>query len=86
MSKKPSAETQLREVRRELKHARNAVLEAVRGADDARTALLITRGQVTKAQQDAADWRKRFDDLLARVPLKPIGDVYVGVLGTGDAK
>ena len=72
MSKKPSAETQLREARIELKRARYLEVEALGALNDVRSALVLARGQATKAQQEAAEWRKRFDDLLARVPLKPL--------------
>ena len=72
MSKKPSAETKLRSVSLELRGACLASRANLELANAARTEAHILRGQLTKAQQDAAEWRKRFDDLLARVPLKQI--------------
>lgn len=65
MSKKPDAETELRVIRSQLRR----VLEALTVSNQDRKMLC---GQVTKALQDAAEWKRRFDDLLARVPLKQI--------------
>ena len=72
MSKKPSAETRVRSIKVELRGAHRASRANLELANAARREAFILRGQVTKAQQDAAEWRKRFDDLLARVPLRSI--------------
>ena len=57
-------------------------LADTRSALNARTAELIqARGQRTKAQQDAAEWRRRFDDLLARVPLTGFDAPYATPVG-----
>jgi hypothetical protein len=34
--------------------------------------LAEARGRLTRTQQEVSDWKRRFDDLLARVPLKQI--------------
>lgn len=60
--KKRSAETELRDIKSQLRAAQ-AELTALRQE------VAIARGQRTKAQQDAAEWRARFDALLARVPV-----------------
>jgi chromosome segregation ATPase len=59
MSRKPSAETELRHVKRQLKAHDTALKET-------RIQLNEYRGRATKAESEAADWRKRFDLLLAR--------------------
>ena len=66
--KKPSPATELRALRHDLRLSRRA--ETIR-QDEAialRRELLQLRGQLTKAQQDTAEWRDRFDALLSRVP------------------
>lgn len=68
MSKKPSAETQLRHMRRDLRLSR---LDARAEHELRVTAVrdyLASRGKLTQVQQDAADWRKRFDDLRTFTP------------------
>jgi FtsZ-binding cell division protein ZapB len=62
MSKQPSAATALRNLRRD--HA-----DASRQVQELRRELEISRGQSTKARQEAAEWKARFDALLARVPV-----------------
>lgn len=62
---RPSVETQLRTVRSELTASMRQVIELRRELD-------IARGQRTKAQQDAAEWKARFDALLQRVPVQAI--------------
>jgi FtsZ-binding cell division protein ZapB len=61
MSRAPSAETQLKNLRR-LHNELQRELNTARIAADA------YRARATKAEQEAADWRKRFDALLAREP------------------
>ena len=62
MSKKPSDATLLRTARREIK-----ILQRLRDS------LTISRGQclerAVKAEQEAIDWRRRFDMLLIRTPV-----------------
>lgn len=62
MAKKPSAETEVKRLRAELKRA-------VAHSNDLAQKLMESRGQRTKAEQQAAEWRLRFDALLARVPV-----------------
>lgn len=59
MSRKPSAETELRNVKRELKRAREACA-------DMRAELDGFRARATRAEQEAAEWRRRFDLLLEK--------------------
>lgn len=65
MSKRPSEATLLRTMRADLRASSQESYEL-------RRTVAVLRGQLTQAQQDAAAWRKRFDDLLARVPLAPL--------------
>lgn len=69
MSKAPSAETQLRTARKDLKGACRKNMELAGEINKLRLALAEARGKETKALQEIAEWRKRFDDLLARVPV-----------------
>lgn len=62
MSRKPSAETELRNVKREL----NRVLG---DCADMRAERDNFRARATKAEQEAADWRRRFDLLLEKSKL-----------------
>ena len=55
-----SDRTIMRELRKAL-HGANVDLSAIR------TEVSAWRGRATKAEQEATDWRKRFDALLARV-------------------
>lgn len=67
MSRKPSPETELRTVRREIKRWKAGYDERVKDC----TAFRL---RAIKAEEEAADWRKRFDLLLARTPAKPGAD------------
>lgn len=57
MPQKPSAETQLRTARRLLRDATIELATARKQRDE-------YRARATKAEQEAAEWRKRFDRLL----------------------
>lgn len=59
--RKPSPETELRTLRREVKRLLSYRL-------DAEQTMAIQRGQITKAQQETAEWKRRFDALLERTP------------------
>ena len=62
MGKAPSEATQLRTARRELKEAKKEIVMLVRDRNE-------YRARATKAEQEATDWRSRFDQLLAREPI-----------------
>lgn len=64
MSRVPSAETQLKCLRREHKRLSDALTEAQRE-------LTAYRGRASKAEAETAEWKKRFDILLSREP-KPL--------------
>jgi FtsZ-binding cell division protein ZapB len=65
MSRVPSLETRFKTVRR-----MNTGLQ--KELNTARIAAEAYRARATKAEQEAADWRKRFDALLLRIPeVKP---------------
>lgn len=66
MSRKPSAETLLRTERR-----RNNDLRAERDALKANGQVYLSR--LVKAEQEAAEWKRRFDALLKIVPPSDIG-------------
>ena len=59
MSKSPSLETQVKNLRRELKHAK-AKISLLDGQIDS------YRLYLAKAEQETAEWRRRFDSLLKR--------------------
>lgn len=59
MSRKPSPETELRALKRELKDAR-----ALR--DEYQREAMILRGQLNKSQAETGEWKRRFDTLLAK--------------------
>lgn len=61
MSRKPSPETQLRSARTELKQALADRARALTMCQDFRT-------RATKAEQECAEWKARFDLLLKRTP------------------
>lgn len=63
--RKPSPVTDARNLRGELKR------ETAERQMWQRNVVML-RGQLTKAQQDATEWKCRFDALLARVPMKPL--------------
>lgn len=56
-------ETEIRNLKQNVKIL-TATVDAMRAERD------LFRSRATKAEQDAAEWRKRFDALLARVPLR----------------
>ena len=57
--RKPSDATQVRQLKSELRRAKAELAQA-------NSAVHIYRGRATKAESEAADWRRRFDLLLAR--------------------
>ena len=61
--RKPSPETELRNLRREFKELRTDWRDA-RAASDA------YRARATKAEQEIVEWKRRFDALLKIVPEK----------------
>ncbi len=61
MSRLPSIETQLRTAKAELKEQRAALKTQAEAA-------AIWRGRATKAEQEVAEWKTRFDLLLKRTP------------------
>ena len=61
MPKKPSAETELRTVKRELRETRAVLAKATRERD-------VYRARLTRAEQKVSEWVKRFDSLLERTP------------------
>lgn len=65
MSNKPSAETELRTSRRLLSQQRASIAFSAHE-------LTNLRYQLKKAMDDAAEWKRRFDELLARVPLRSL--------------
>ena len=75
MSKKPSVETELRHAKRDLTISRKAWQEAQIANGRLRLEMVEARGRETKALQEAAEWRKRFDALLERVPLANLPSV-----------
>lgn len=62
MSKKPSDATLLR-------HSKRVVKDLERRLEAALSDREAYRSRATKAEQDAADWRRRFDILLVRSPV-----------------
>lgn len=72
MSKAPSAETLLREARSENKRQLKLLNERSIEISRLKLGIANARGSETQARQEAAEWRKRFDDLLARVPVARI--------------
>lgn len=61
MAKSPSAETQLRTLRSELKRVREE-------RDDARSSTIHYRQRAEKSEQESEEWKRRFDTLLNREP------------------
>ena len=61
MSKAPSDATQLRTMRRELKRTHDELIFSKR-------MVLEARGRASRAEGELADWKRRFDLLLARTP------------------
>lgn len=59
MARKPSPETELRTLRSQLKHTKAAFEAVVRQRDE-------YRARATRSEQEAAQWRERFDLLLRR--------------------
>lgn len=59
MSRKPSPETELRNLKRELRDTLGRMHEYQREA-------MVLRGQLNKSQAEAGEWRHRFDMLLAK--------------------
>lgn len=61
MSRPISPATELRNLRRDMKILRNQLSDALQRCSE-------YRGRLTKAETETADWRRRFDLLLARTP------------------
>lgn len=59
MSRKPSVETELRNVKRELREATALKNQYQREA-------MTLRGELNKAQTEAGQWKYRFDQILAK--------------------
>lgn len=57
--RKPSAETELRTVKRQLR-------EATTLKDEYQHEAMILRGQLNKSQAETGEWKRRFDMLLAK--------------------
>lgn len=65
MSRKPSPETEVRYLRAELRREQKLHGHTKMDRDGYRT-------RATKAEQECAEWKRRFDVLLARTPeIKP---------------
>lgn len=60
MGKQPSVETQLRTAKRDRK-------EALQLAAELRRDVGTYRARATKAEQEAAEWKARFDKLLEKI-------------------
>lgn len=61
MSKTPSAEAQLKTLKRELK-------DAIQAKERVRMEAEAYRSRATKSEQENAEWKRRFDALLKIVP------------------
>jgi len=59
--KKRSTETEHRELRRRFADLQDDSIELRRERD-------LYRARATKAEQDCAEWKKRFDEALLRIP------------------
>jgi hypothetical protein len=59
MSRKPSPETELRNVKRELK-------EEIALRNQYQREAMALRGQLNKSQAETGEWKRRFDMLLAK--------------------
>ena len=57
MSRPRSAETELRELKREQKAMTDRLREAIKARD-------LYRARVAQVEQELAEWKKRFDQLL----------------------
>lgn len=75
MTKAPSAATKLRTAMRNIKHlqeVRNTAMRDIKRLQEARNAAAAAReayrARATKAEQEVAEWKARFDALLARTP------------------
>mgnify|MGYP003465901709 CR=1 FL=1 len=64
MSRTPSLETQVRSLRRQLAEEEQRAVGFMRERD-------IYRVRATKAEQECAEWKARFDKLLERTPKEP---------------
>lgn len=67
MPRKPSPETELRYLRREVREYKRALDSAITARDS-------YRGQLTQARQEVAEWKRRFDTLLTRDEAHAQGD------------
>jgi septal ring factor EnvC (AmiA/AmiB activator) len=59
MSRKPSPETELRNLRRQLR-------ETQATKDQYQREAMVLRGQLNKSQAETGEWKHRFDQLLSR--------------------
>lgn len=71
MSKQPSVETQLKRALAEIRRLERDRKEAQSELTRVRFALQSVRTQEAQSRQEAAEWRARFDLLLAKVPAFP---------------
>jgi phage shock protein A len=62
--REPSPATEIRNLRRALAQTRDGAARAVSERD-------AFRARATKAEQEVAEWKRRFDLLLARTPEAP---------------
>lgn len=72
MARPPSDKTALANMRRELKQVRKDLSSRSLECDR-------YRRRATQAEQELAEWKKRFDLLLARTPAPPAVPSYTGV-------
>ena len=63
MSKPPSDVTQLRALKTAMKHTKDQLDSTLRERD-------VYRARATKAEQEVAEWKQRFDLLLKKEPKK----------------
>jgi hypothetical protein len=59
MSRQPSPETKLRNLKREL-------LQATVARNQYQHEAMVLRGQLNKSQAETGEWKRRFDQLLAK--------------------
>jgi hypothetical protein len=75
MSRKPSPETELRNLRREFR-------EVLKSKNDYQREAMALRGQLNKAYAETGEWKHRFDQLLAKAKSFETTDPTVGAQQT----
>jgi hypothetical protein len=65
MSHKPTAETEVKSLRREVKRLKAELADARASANE-------YRPRASRAEAEVSEWKKRFDLLLKREPLPPV--------------